>query len=55
MYVVKDQAFLSDTENKKLINKELDLTQIYYVDSENDFDSENYHKYQIGKDIELMW
>ena len=54
MYVVNEDAFLSDAENDNLINDELDLTPIYFVDSEDDFDSERYHKYRIGKDIELF-
>lgn len=56
MYVVNDNAFLSEEENNKLINDVLDLTQIYYVDSEEEVPVGKYpFKYEIGKDIELLF
>ena len=56
MYVVKDYAFLSEEENNKLLNEELDLTRLFHVSSEEEVPVEDYpYKYEIGKDIELIW
>lgn len=55
MYVVKDYAFLSEEENNKLLNEELDLTRLFHVSSEEEVPAEDYpFKYEIGKDIELI-
>ena len=55
MYVVKDYAFLSEEENNKLLNEELDLIRLFHVSSEEEVPAEDYpYKYEIGKDIELI-
>ena len=55
MYRVKDNVFLSEEENAKLLNNELDLTRIIHISSEEEVPAEDYpYKYEIGKDIELI-
>lgn len=56
MYRVKDNVFLSEEENAKLLNNELDLTRLFHVSSEEEVPVEDYpFKYEVGKDIELIW
>ena len=55
MYQVKNIVFLSEEENKELLSKELHLTKVYHVETEEEVPKEEYpFKYEVGKDLDLF-
>lgn len=55
MYQVKNIVFLSEEENKELLSRELYLTKVYHIDTEEEVPEEEYpYRYEVGKDLDLF-